>query len=304
MNNDFIQYQAQIKLNTKSLFVFFMLLVIHNSNSYSQEKAINGEIKDIKNNSLLQYVNIGIANKGVGTVSNSKGIFTLNLTDKIKENDTITLSHIGYKTKKIILTQLNQSKNSIELEPEINNLNEIVVKFVKPKPKKFGRSSKGFGLMHYNFYSYYEKNVDDRLSKEIGMKFKLKKDCKINDLNFNVTSNEFKSLKFRLNFYKIENGLPSKIIVEKDIIFEIKNEFLGWYNLDLKPFEIYLDKEMEDIAITIQWIESVKTNEKSKYFSISTAISTTETSFFREKAMDYWKKSGQSLSFYLNTMCK
>ena len=288
----------------KLLLKLFVLLALYNSNCYSQEKVIIGEIKDIENKTLLQYVNIGISNKGVGTVSNSNGIFSLKVNEKIKENDTVTFLHIGYKTKKIVLTELNSSKNIIELEPEINNLNEIVVKFVKPKPKKFGRSSKGFGLMHSNFYSYYEKVVDDRLSKEIGMKFKLKKDCKINDLNFNVTSNEFKSLKFRLNFYKIENGLPSKIIVEKDIVFEMKDGFLGWYSLDLKPFEIYLDKEMEDIAITIQWVESVKMNEKSKYFSISTAISTTETSFFREKAMDNWKNSGQSLSFYINTMCK
>jgi hypothetical protein len=288
----------------KSLLKLFLLLVLYNSNCYSQEKVINGEIKDIENKTLLQYVNIGIANKGVGTVSNSNGKFSLRLNEKVKGNDTITFSYIGYKTKKIILTELNQSNNIVELEPEINNLNEIVVKFVKPKPKKIGRNSKGFGLMHYNFYSYYEKNVDDRLSKEIGMKFKLKKDCKINDLNFNITSNEFKSLKFRLNFYKIENGLPSKIIVEKDIIFEIKDGFLGWYNLDLKPFEIYLDKEMEDIAVTIQWVESVKMNEKSKYFGISTAMSATETSFYREKAMDNWTKIGQSLSFYLNAMCK
>ena len=107
-----------------------------------------------------------------------------------------------------------------------------------------------------------------------------------------------------MNFYKIENGFPTALIVEKDIVFEIKDEFKGWYSLDLKPYEIYLDKETEDIAITIQWVESKKANERSKYFGISTAMSATETGFFREKAMDGWRKSGQSLSFYLNTMCK
>lgn len=158
--------------------------------------------------------------------------------------------------------------------------------------------------MHMNFYTAYEKEVDDRLSKEVGMKFKLKKDCKIEDLNFNITSNEFSSLKFRLNFYKIENGLPTMLIVQKEIIFEIKDEFLGWYRLDLKPYEIYLDKESEDVAVTIQWVESKKTNEKSKYFGISTAASVTETAFYREKAMDTWSASGQGLSFYLNAMCR
>lgn len=282
------------------VFLFFALTI----NSFSQEKTINGEIKDAENKTYLQYANIGISNKNSGTVSNSDGKFSLKINEKIDENDLVSFSYVGYQTKTVAISKLNILNNVIELEPEKNQLGEVVVKFVKPKPKIIGRNSKGFGLMHANFYTYYEKDVDDRLSKEIGMKFKLKNDCKINDLNFNITSNEFSSLKFRLNFYKVENGFPTKLIVERDIIFEIKDEFIGWFNLDLKPYDIYLDKETEDVAITIQWVESKKENEKSKYFGISTAMSATETSYSREKSMDIWKKSGQSLSFYLNTMCK
>ena len=282
-----------------SFFLFFAIIL----NSFSQEKIINGEIKDVENKTYLQYANIGILNKNTGTVSNSNGKFTLKIDENINENDLVSFSYVGYLTKTIAISELNLLNNVIELKPEKNQLDEVVVKFVKPKPKIIGRNSKGFGLMHLNLYSYYEKDVDDRLSKEIGMKFKLKKNCKINDLNFNITSNEFSSLKFRLNFYKVENGFPTKLIVDKDIVFEIKDEFKGWFNLDLKPYEIYLDKETDDIAVTIQWVESKKTNEKSKYFGISTAMSATETSFFREKSMDTWRKSGQSLSFYLNTMC-
>jgi hypothetical protein len=282
------------------LFLFFAIIL----NSFSQEKIINGEIKDAENKTYLQYANIGISNKNTGTVSNSDGKFSLKINEKINENDLVSFSYVGYQTKTIAISKLKPLNNLIELEPEKKQLEEVVVKFVKPKPKILGRNSKGFGLMHANFYTYYEKDVDDRLSKEIGMKFKLKKDCKINDLNFNITSNEFSSLKFRLNFYKIENGFPTELIVEKDIVFEIKDEYKGWFYLDLKPYEILLDKETENIAITIQWVESKKSNETSKYFGISTAMSATETSFDREKAMDSWSKSGQSLSFYLNAMCK
>lgn len=284
-------------------FYFFIFLAI-NFNSFSQNKIINGEIKDATNKTALAYANIGIADKNTGTVSNAKGKFSLKINDKVNADDAVSISYVGYKTKTIALSKLNLVYNTIELEPEKNQLKEVVVKFVKPKPKIMGRNSKGLGLTHMNFYSFYEKDVDDRLSKEVGMKFKLRKDCKINDLNFNITTNDFSSLKFRLNFYKVENGFPTELIVEKDIVFEIKDKFLGWYTLDLKPYAIYLDKETEDIAITIQWVESQKANEKSKYFSISTAKSLTETAFFREKSMDKWTKSGQSLSFYLNTMCK
>jgi hypothetical protein len=286
------------------LKLYFFLFIAITLNSFSQEKTINGEIIDAVNKTYLQYATIGISNKSTGTVSNSDGKFSLKISEKINENDLVSFSYVGYQTQTIAISKVKLSNNVIELEPEQNQLDEVVVKFVQPRPKILGRDSKGFGLMHTNFYTYYEKDVDDRLSKEIGMKFKLKKDCKINDLNFNITSNEFSSLKFRLNFYKIENGFPTKLIVEKDIVFEIKDEFKGWFIVDLKPYEIYLDKETEDIAVTIQWVESKKANEKSKYFAISTAASATETSFFREKSMDTWIKSGQSLSFYLNAMCK
>ena len=282
------------------IFIFLSITI----NSFSQEKIINGEIIDADNKTHLQYANIGISNKNTGTVSNYDGKFSIKINEKINENDLVSFSYVGYQTKKIAVSKLKLLNNVIELEPEKNKLEEVVVKFVKPKSKILGRNSKGFGLMHTNFYTYYEKDVDDRLSKEIGMKFKLKKNCKINDLNFNITSNEFSSLKFRLNFYKIENGFPTELIVNKDVVFEIKDEFKGWFYLDLKPYEIYIDKETEDIAITIQWVESKKANEKSKYFGISTAMSVTEISFYREQALGIWSKSGQSLSFYLNTMCK
>ncbi len=283
--------------------LYLFLLLSLTINSFSQERIINGQIKDAENKTYLNYANIGILNKNTGTVSNSDGKFTLKINEKINENDLVSFSYVGYQTKTITISKLNFLNNIIELEPENNQLNEVVVKIAKPKPKIIGRNSKGFGLMHYNFYSFYERNVDDRLSKEIGMKFKLRKNCRMNDLNFNINSNEFKSLKFRLNFYKIENGIPTDLIIEKDIVFEIKNEFKGWYKLDLKPYEIYLDKETENFAVTIQWVESTKANEQSKYFSISTAMSATETSYYREKSMDSWKKNGQSLSFYLNAMC-
>lgn len=272
--------------------------------SFAQVKLITGEIKDAENKVALPYANIGISNKNSGTVSNAKGEFSLKIHEDVNENDLITFSHVGYQSKTMAISKLNLIQPVIELEPEKTQLDEVVVKFVKPKPKIIGRNSKGLGLMHYNFYSYYEQDVDDRLSKEIGIKCKLKKDCKINDLNFNITSNEFSSLKFRLNFYKVSNGFPTELISSKDVVFEIKDEFKGWFTVDLKPYDIYLDKESEDIAITIQWVESKKANEKSKYFGISTAMSATDTCFYREKSMDTWKKSGQSLSFYVNAMCK
>lgn len=288
------------------LKILIICVLSVNAVCYSQNKEIKGEVRHFEDNEPLTYVNIGIANKTVGTVSNKNGLFYLSLNEKVKQNDTVVFSFIGYRTERYLISELNDKNNIILLQPENTELDEVIVssKKIKLKSKKIGRTSKGLGLTHMNFYSYYEEDVDDRLSKERGMKLKIRRNCHIKDLNFKITSNDFTSLKFRVNFYKIEDGLPNELLIEKNIVFEVKDNFLGWFEVDLEPYEIYLKEDIEDVAVTIQWLESVKKDEKSKYFSISTAASPLNTAYFREKAMDTWTTGGQSLSFYLNAMCE
>lgn len=283
-----------------SVFLLFITLV-----TYSQDQFIKGNILNFEGSEPLPYVNIGIIDKSVGTVSDKNGFFKLLLNKHVTSKDTIVFSHVGFKTEKFLVSDLNKLEEPISLLPQNMELDEVVLnsKKIDFKSKKIGRTSKGLGLMHSNFYIAYEKNVDDRLSKEKGMKLTVRRNCYIKNLNFNITSNDFKSLKFRVNFYKIKDGLPTDLIVHENIIFEIRDNYLGWYNVDLEKYNIYLNSKIEEIAVTIQWLESVKTNEKSKYFAISTSSSPAHTGYFREKAMDKWNKASQNLSFYLNAMC-
>lgn len=288
------------------LKILIICVFLTNTICYSQSTGIKGEVRNFEDNKPLAYVNIGITNKTVGTVSNKNGLFNFYLNEKVTQEDTVVFSYIGFRTEKYLISELNDKNNIILLQPENTELDEVVVssKKIKLKSKKNGRASKGLGLTHMNFYSYYEKDVDDRLSKERGMKLKIRRNCHVNDLSFKITSNDFTSLKFRVNFYKIEDGLPTVLLVEKNIVFEIKDNFMGWFKVDLEPYEIYLKEDVEEVGVTIQWLESVKKDEKSKFFSISTAASPLNTAYFREKAMDTWTTGGQSLSFYLNAMCE
>ena len=287
-------------------YLAIMLMLLINQPGYAQEMLISGKILNLETSEPLPYVSIGITSKGVGTVSDKNGFFKLELSDIIRSNDTVVFSYIGFQTVKIAVSDLKKIKEPVLLEPKAKELSEVVIssKKAKLRPKIIGRNTKGLGLMHYNFYTYHEKSVDDRLSKELGMKFNVRKSCEIKNLNFNITSNDFKSLKFRVNIYKIHNGLPQDLIIEDNIVFEITDRYIGWFKVDLEPYKIYLSEDIEEIAVTIQWLESIKKDEKSKYFAISAAKSPSQTSFFREKAMDNWIKSGQSLSFYLNALCE
>ena len=191
-------------MNKSYLTCFLALILI--ATGISQEVILKGKITD-SNNIGLPFVNIGIPKKNTGTVSNENGEYKLKIPSNILENDTVVFSYIGYKTiNKSIADLKNQKAISIQMETEENQLEEVVFETKKFKNKKLGRTSKGIGLMHFSFYTVYEKEIDDRLSKELGMNFKLRKNCRLENFNFAISQNEFKTLKFRINIYSLTNG--------------------------------------------------------------------------------------------------
>ena len=279
------------------------LILLSINFGFSQEIII-GKIIDSENKLGLSYANIGVENGNIGTVSDSNGVFKLKL-DNLDRDDKIIISYIGYKTKEYkVASLLKKSNIIIELKPSTTVLDKVVIKFKALKAKKIGRNGKGLGLMHYNFYTVHEKDVGDRRSKEMGVKLNIKKDCKIEALNFNITSNDFKYLKFRVNFYNIKNGLPKDLLNTQDIIFEIKDSYLGWYKVDLKLYDLYLEKDLKEVVVAIQWLESEKAKNDGKYFSISAATASSKRTFIRNKAMGKWQSKKFKPSFYLDAECR
>lgn len=279
-----------------------LLLLVNSICVSGQLKTISGIVKTT-DDVPLEYVNIGITKKTIGTIAGTDGKFILKLNTDIMSTDTIVFSHLGFRTEKVIVSSLSAENNIIELQPEEALLEQVVITKRLPKKKKIGRSIKGLSLLHFNFYSYYETDIDDRLGKEAGMKFRNKNSCRIESLNFNITGNDFGKLKFRVKFYRITNGEPVDDIVSDDIILQIDNGFTGWFKADLAKYDIYLSNDIDDFIVTLQWIESEKANPDSKYFSISTAKSFSKDFYYREKAMDNWTTGSMNLSFYIDAKC-
>lgn len=266
---------------------------------------IKGNVKDSISNLNIAYANLGIKNKSVGTITNKDGDFVLkmNKTENIK--DSITISHLGYKSYSTSVEDfIKTSYHIINLSSVSQKLDEVILTSSKSKKivqNKIGRTSKGLGLMHFNFYTAQEEDVDDRLGKEAGMRMKIKEDTYIDALSFNVTSNQFKKIIFRINFYDVKKNQPNKLLNKKDMIFSIEDNFSGWHVVNLEAYDLFFEKEIEEVIVTIQWLESEKSNEKSKFLSISHAQGSSKNFFFREKGMDKWVNNKAKLSFYLNT---
>lgn len=280
-----------------------ILLLFFTGTIYSQGE-ITGKIIDSDTGTPIPYVNIGIKDKGVGTVTDKNGNFKLTLHTDVIATNNVTFSHLGYGSKDFPVSDLINKNNTIELDPSTTELEEVVVHFKKaPKAKKIGRKSVGLGLMHAPFFTAYEKAVDDRLGKEMGMIFNIKQSCKVDGLLFNISRNEFEYLKFRVNFYRIDKKLPTELLNTQDIFFEVKDGYEGWYETSFEDMDVYLDSDLEKVGVTIQWIESVKEKPESKFFLISAASSPKKNFIKRDKNMDKWKSSKASLSFYLKANC-
>lgn len=81
----------------KNVISFVFLLI--NCIAHSQEYEVTGKIINSKTQEKIEFVNIGISNKGVGTVSNENGLFNLKLNELVNTSDSIIFHILDTKLK-------------------------------------------------------------------------------------------------------------------------------------------------------------------------------------------------------------
>ncbi|MCZ4695173.1 hypothetical protein DWB61_08510 [Ancylomarina euxinus] len=104
-------------------------------------RTILGKIIMQKNDEPIPYVNIGLKNDAIGTISNMKGDFKLNITNKNLQ-DTVCFSCIGYKIQYHPIKEfLNASKSEIKMEAQNYDLNEVTISVERLTAKKILRKT-------------------------------------------------------------------------------------------------------------------------------------------------------------------
>ncbi|MET3026192.1 carboxypeptidase-like regulatory domain-containing protein [Flavobacterium sp. UW10123] len=87
-------------------------------------QTISGIVKSESTNLPIGDANLYALRAQTGTITNDSGEFLLN---KVKANDTIQVSHIGYNPTKIAITDLKKSNFIILLKEDIETLNNVEV---------------------------------------------------------------------------------------------------------------------------------------------------------------------------------
>ncbi|MFV0500385.1 MAG: TonB-dependent receptor [Bacteroidales bacterium] len=114
-------------LLTLIISLFGLNLIAVEDKSDNEIAAVEGHVVDSKTKKPIPYVNIGVVNTNIGTITNDEGDFVIRILKPGKY--TLRASSLGYKTKEIeIIVQTKKSTHAhFELEESKIIFDEIVV---------------------------------------------------------------------------------------------------------------------------------------------------------------------------------
>ena len=208
-----------------------------------------GQVVDAAIKEPLPYVNIGLLNKNIGTVSDETGYFELEVNTEQNSRDTLRFSMIGFETKSYTLNDfINQNEIEVYLTENSTALDEVIL---SSKRKNYQTKILGNKTTSKALYAAFTSN---KLGNEMGFIVRARKHPMIlKKFNISLVENDYGPIKFRLNIYDVLNGLPNKTLLTDNLFIETE-ESSGIVSLDLTPYEIIID---QDFFIAIEWIEDL-----------------------------------------------
>jgi hypothetical protein len=201
---------------------------------YSQN--MQGRILSSMDDKAIAYVNVVVLGKGVGTVSDMHGNFTLNL-DKSYYKDSLQFSMIGYKSKTAPVRFIkNDSVKTFFLDPEVYDLQEVTVSVPKRKYKqiRLGKPVTS-DVLRSGF-------ADNTLGSELGIKVNVNCRVRLKELNLNVSVCTYDSVTYRLNIYQLVNQTEFENILTEPIYISFSREDVNNHiSFDLSRYSIVVE---------------------------------------------------------------
>lgn len=222
---------------------------------FSQQ--ISCQLKDSKTHLPIQYANIGIVGKNIGTVSDSLGNFQLSLTNASK-TDILRISMIAYESKNYLISELrlNAMPSIINLDERINELNEVVINNKKHKLIQLGLQKKHcYPIPLYKGSQCKIAFPQKQYQHEIGTRITNSEHISLDSVQLNFAECNVSELNLRLNVYAINSDSIKNILTKPIYIKLSKNESLNFPIINLTSYNIEVDS---DFLVTIENYKQLK----------------------------------------------
>jgi len=221
--------------NMKIYHTLFFLLAA----SAFHAQVISGTIISKNENQPIPYVKIGIEKKSIGTISDEKGNFSIDLSNTDPQQK-IKIEVPGFDSYQETVQDFKKhDQQKIFLTEKTKNIKEITVKAKKLVDKNWGVNTKTKSVTYFVNPEFDKKNF----LGETALEFNAKKRSKIKNINLNIASyvsNE--PVLMRYSIYSEKNGFPDKNILEEEITVELTENMIkdGTYTLDVNDRNIWV----------------------------------------------------------------
>lgn len=227
----------------------YLLLLCFNIQFGICQVDLVGQVIDADTEEPLPYVNIGLVNQNIGTVTDEAGYFELEVPGNGFADATLRFSMIGFEPQDFTLQEYRDQKIlTIPLKEKATALEEVVL---TTKKNKYQTKILGNKTTSQLIYAAFTTN---KLGNEMGFLVRGRKNPMIlKKFNVSLVENDYGPIRFRLNFYDLKEGLPNETLLNENIIVETDIQS-GIVSKDLTPYEIVID---QDFFVAIEWIEDL-----------------------------------------------
>lgn len=242
--------------------------------SADKRQTISAKVLDPEDKTPLAFVNVGIPNKNIGTVTSEDGVFHLTVPTQFLA-DTLAISMAGYSK---CLIPIKATRDTILLSRRAAALVEAVVLKSVPRKKILGNTTTS-NKISVGFPMRF-------LGAEIGVKIAMgKTPRRLRMFHCHLTGSRVDSAIYRLNIYRFYNGNPENVL-QNNILLSVGNK-PGDYSLNLAAQNLILSG---DILVSLELLRSYSAtpNTGAVYFSAAFFNSGT---WRRSTSQAAWRKA-------------
>ena len=259
--------------------------VVFASLSAAEAPKHEGRIVNAETNEPISFVNVGIPEAGIGTVSSEDGLFSLS---GAADDAIVFFSAIGYESRRVPLKTFPQD-GVIPLKPvEFGFREEVSVSAeANEEPIVMGRQYKvpGYGFGFGN----------DQLGSEVAAHIKIRERILLESANFIVTRTGGERFLYRVNVYDFTDGKIGKNLLERNVIVSAKQE-RGTLGVDLREHLLVVE---DDVLLSLEWIRADEEMGNSRIMFRAKPRAKSSLYFKPTSQMEFVKVPRHGLGFFL-----
>lgn len=261
--------------------------------------AFPGRILNASTGEPLPFVNVGVIDRAIGTVSNEEGDFLLEFRkEKVYAEDILRISSLGFETIEFPLSRLDQSTKlyTFRMIPSPIGLDEVIV---STKELMEVEEEVGYPNMMGRGIGYWKDSV--ALGGELGSRIRIEDGLRrLNSLYFNILENPSDSVQIRVNIYDtdVQSTYPGTNLNTsgRNILYTLKKgETLTV--IDLNSFDLWV---RNDFIVSLELLGVFGSDRVG--LSLPAGSYTASESYRRYASQDRWERlDGAVMGFAFQT---